>query len=219
MRQEAQFAQHQQTMAAAHQAELMNEAAANRANMATDTAAHRSNLVSESHNINAHQINVQADVMKTGLSNMVQMSAMNLGSGDGHMNPAGMMTGMVMGTAVAGQMGQMMNNMGTQINQGMQPQQQASAMTPPPMPQMGATPPPIPSATPTLFYIAVNGQQVGPFNISQLAQYVQAGQINGMTMAWCEGMSNWTPLAQIPALSILFQNPQSGACPPPIPTL
>jgi hypothetical protein len=100
MRQESQFAQHQQTMTAAHQAELMNEAAANRANVATDTAAHRSNLMSESQYIGTHQINVQADVMKTGLSNLGQMGTMNLGGGDGQMNPAGMMTGMIMGTAV-----------------------------------------------------------------------------------------------------------------------
>ena len=217
MRQESQFAQHQQTMAAAHQAELMNEAAAHRANIATETAAHRSNLMSESQYIGTHQINVQADVMKTGLSNMGQMGAMNLGGGDGHMNPAGMMASMVMGTAVAGQMGQMMNNMGSQMNQSMQ-QQQAPAMAPPPMPQpMGATPPPMPTAAPAAYYLSVNGQQVGPFDINQLAQHVQSGQVNGTTMAWCEGMSAWTPMAQVPALASLFQAPQAGACPPPMP--
>lgn len=217
MRQESQFAQHQQTMTAAHQAELMNEAAANRANVATDTAAHRSNLMSESQYIGTHQINVQADVMKTGLSNLGQMGTMNLGGGDGQMNPAGMMTGMIMGTAVAGQMGQMMNNMGAQINQSMQ-QQQTAGMTPPPMPQqMGATPPPIPNTNPIMFYVAVNGQQHGPYHINQLAQYVQAGQINGTTLAWCEGMATWTPMAQIPTLSMLFQTPSAGSCPPPMP--
>ena len=217
MRQESQFAQHQQTMTAAHQAELMNEAAANRANIATDTAAHRSNLMSESQYIGTHQINVQADVMKTGLSNLGQMGTMNLGGGDGQMNPAGMMTGMIMGTAVAGQMGQMMNNMGAQINQNFQ-QQQTAGMTPPPMPQqMGATPPPIPNANPIMFYVAINGQQHGPYHINQLVQYVQAGQINCATLAWCEGMAAWTPMAQIPALSALFQTPSAGSCPPPMP--
>jgi membrane protease subunit (stomatin/prohibitin family) len=63
MRDESQFAQRQQTMAAAQQANLMNQAAANRANMASEAAMHRSNLASESQFINAHQINVQADVM------------------------------------------------------------------------------------------------------------------------------------------------------------
>lgn len=205
MRQEAQFAQHQQSMAAAHQAQLMNEAAANRANVATETAAHRSNLASESAYIGAHQVNVQADVMKTGLSGMGQMGAMNLGGGDGHMNPAGMMTSMMMGTAVASQMGQMMNNMGSALNQNMQ-QQQTSGLTPPPMPQ-----------TVISYYVSVNGQQAGPFDINQLAQFVKGGQINSATMAWCEGMSAWTPMSQIPALCGLFQPQTQGACPPPMP--
>lgn len=216
MREESQFAQHQQTMAAAHQAELMNEAAANRANMATETAAHRSNLTSESQFMGAHQVNVQADVMKTGLSGMGQMGTMNLGGGDGHMNPAGMMASMMMGTAVAGQMGQMMNNMGSALNQNMQ-QQQAPGMTPPPMPQApGMTPPPMPTTNNILYYVSVNGQQAGPFDANQIAQYVQAGQLNQMSLAWCEGMANWMPLAQIPAFGALFQQ-SAGACPPPLP--
>ena len=213
MREESQFAQHQQTMAASQQAQLMNEAAAQRADAATDTAAHRANLSSESTFLGAHQVNVQADVMKTGLSNMGKMGSMNLGGGDGHMNPAGMMTSMMMGTAVAGQMGQMMNGMGSAISQNMA-QQQVGGMTPPPMPG-GATPPPMPQATPAAFFVNVNGQQAGPFDLGTLAQYIQAGQVNANTIAWCEGMAAWTPMGQIPALSGLFQAP--GSCPPPMP--
>lgn len=218
MRDESQFAQRQQTMAAAQQANLMNQAAANRANMASEAAMHRSNLASESQFINAHQINVQADVMKTGLNNMGEMGAMNLGGGNGHMNPAGMMTSMMMGTAVAGQMGQMMGNMGNTINQSMQPQQQASAMTPPPMPQsMGATPPPMPQSQ--LFYLSVGGQQYGPCDVNSIVQMLQSGQINAQTMAWCEGMASWSPIATIPTFANLFQTPQGGMTPPPMPNM
>ena len=218
MRDESQFAQRQQTMAAAQQANLMNQAAANRANMASEAAMHRSNLASESQFINAHQINVQADVMKTGLNNMGEMGAMNLGGGNGHMNPTGMMTSMMMGTAVAGQMGQMMGNMGNTINQSMQPQQQASAMTPPPMPQsMGATPPPMPQSQ--LFYLSVGGQQYGPCDVNSIVQMLQSGQINAQTMAWCEGMASWSPIATIPTFANLFQTPQGGMTPPPMPNM
>ena len=218
MRDESQFAQRQQTMAAAQQANLMNQATANRANMASEAAMHRSNLASESQFINAHQINVQADVMKTGLNNMGEMGAMNLGGGNGHMNPAGMMTSMMMGTAVAGQMGQMMGNMGNTINQSMQPQQQASAMTPPPMPQsMGATPPPMPQSQ--LFYLSVGGQQYGPCDVNSIVQMLQSGQINAQTMAWCEGMASWSPIATIPTFANLFQTPQGGMTPPPMPNM
>ena len=204
MREESQFAQHQQTMAASQQAQLMNEAAATRANMATETAAHRSNLSTESTFMGAHQVNVQADVMKTGLSGMGQMGSMNFGGGDSHMNPAGMMTSMVMGSAVAGQMGQMMNNMGSAINQNMAQQ-----------PAPGMTPPPIPQAMPIKFYVVVNGQQAGPFDIATITQSVYTGQVNANTLAWCDGMAAWTPMGQIPVLAGLFQNQTS--CPPPIP--
>ncbi|MCQ2256975.1 MAG: SPFH domain-containing protein [Bacteroidaceae bacterium] len=210
-REESQFAQRQQTMAAAQQAAMMNEAAAYRANTASDVAAHRSNLASEQNYLGAHQVNVQADVMKTGLNNMGQMGSMNLGGGEGHMNPAGMMAGMMMGTAVAGQMGNMMNNMGSALNQNM-PQQ-----TPPPM--QGQTPPPIPQPQVTTYYVSVNGQQMGPFDVNTLMQYVQVGQINANTMAWCNGMPSWTPMGQIPALAMMFQSSSQGGCPPPLPNV
>ena len=219
MREESQFAQHQQTMAAAQQAQLMNQAAAQRAGMASESALHRSNLASESNYLNAHQINVQADVMKTGLTNMGQMGAMNMGGGDGHMNPAGMMTSMMMGTAVAGQMGKMMNTMGNTINQGMQAQPAAPQQTPPPMP--GAVPPPPMPQQPAApqFFINVNGQQFGPCDNNALMQMAQAGQINAQTMVWCDGMPAWAPIANVPALAAMFQTPQGGAVPPPMPNM
>lgn len=207
MREESQFAQHQQTMAAAQQAQLMNEVAANRANIATETALHRSNLTSETAYMGAHQINVQADVMKTGLNNMGQMSAMNLGGGDGHMNPAGMMTSMMMGSAVANQMGGMMNNMGNQLSQTMSQ-------------QPAQTPPPMPGQPQIVLYLNVNGQQYGPCDINGLMQLIQSGQVNAQTMAWCYGMPNWAPIGTIPSVSQLFQMLQGGGmCPPPMPNM
>ena len=75
MREEAQFAQHLQSEQAARQAELGSESAY----------------------INAHSIDKQTEVLKTGMENIGQMGSMDFGGGDGHMNPAGMMTGMMMG--------------------------------------------------------------------------------------------------------------------------
>ena len=195
MRQEGQFAQHQQTMAAAQQANLMNQAGANRANLASQTAF-----------MGAHQVNVQADVMKTGLNNMGDMGGMNLGGGDGHMNPAGMMASMMMGTAVAGQMGNMMNNMGSALNQNMQQQQPPQAPTPPPMP----------GPQPTQYYVNINNQQYGPCDTNSLMQLAQSGHINAQTMAWCNGMPSWAPIGSIPALAGLFQAPMGGPTPPPM---
>lgn len=220
MREESQFAQHQQTMAVAQQANLMNRAAAERASMASESALHRSNLASESAYIGAHQINVQADVMKTGLDNMGAMGGMNFGSGDGHMNPAGMMAGMMMGTAVAGQMGNMMNNMGSALNKNMPSSSQPQAQTPPPIPGTSAqTPPPMPGAQSVQYYVSLNNQPYGPCDMTSLIQMIKNGQINASTMAWCEGMPAWTPIVNIPSLATLFQMPQGNSCPPPLPNM
>lgn len=183
MREEGQFAQHEQTQSAAIQA----------------------NLGSQSAYINAHALNRQAEVMQTGLENMGQMGSMNLGGGDGHMNPAGMMTGMMMGTAVAGQMGNMMQQMGNTLNQNMAPAGQAGMPVPPPLPTVQAV----------QYYVVINGQQFGPCDMSALQQLVQTGQINAQTMALAAGMAAWTPIASIPQLACLF-TPQSTPTPPPL---
>lgn len=181
MREEGQYAQHKQT----------------------DAAFAQSMLGSQSAYINAHALNQQTEVMKTGLENMGGMGAMNLGGGEGHMNPAGMMTGMMMGASVAGQMGNMMNQMGGMMRGNMA---QAGA------PQQA--PPPLPNQQAVAYYVYLNGQQVGPAGIQAIAQMVSSGQVNGDTLAWCNGMANWTPMKDIPALASLFN---TGSVPPPVP--
>jgi len=180
MREEGQYAQHQQTESAAIQA----------------------NLGSQSAYINAHALNRQADVLQTGMENMGQMGQMNLGGGEGQMNPAGMMTGMMMGSAVAQQMGNIMGQMGGNIRQNMA---QAGQQTP--------TPPPLPNVQNTVWYLAINGQQVGPCTMAELLQLVQNGQVTPQTLAWSNGMSSWNQISEMPQLSALF-----GQVPPPIPT-
>ena len=185
MREEAQFAQRMQSEQAAKQAGLSSESAY----------------------INAHSINKQAEVLKTGMENIGQMGSMNFGGGDGHMNPAGMMTGMMMGAAMGQQVGGIMNQMGQTMQQGM-----AGAGKP------QATPPPIPVPQQAVWYLALNGQQYGPCDTTALGQMVSAGQINGDTLAWCDGQPSWMPMKQIPALSALFGS-SAGAVPPPIPNI
>lgn len=115
----------------------------------------------------------------------------NIGGG-GSMNPAGMMTGMMIGGAMGRQMMNMMNQMGGQVQQSMN--------TPPPMPT-------------SQYYIAVNGQQSGPFTIPQLQQLVQQGQINASTLAWKQGMAQWAAAGTVDELAQLFV----VATPPPMP--
>ncbi|MCS7019896.1 MAG: SPFH domain-containing protein [Cytophagales bacterium] len=73
-------------------------------------------------------------------------------------------------------------------------------------------PPPVPP--PLQFFVAINGQQQGPFNISQLAQMATNGQVNRNSLVWMQGMSNWTPAGQVQALNSIF-----AAVPPPLPPM
>ena len=187
MREEAQFAQRMQS----------------------EQAAKQSALASESAYINAHAIDKQSEVLKAGMENVGQMSAMNLGGGgDGSMNPAGMMTGMMMGAAMGQQVGGMMGQMGQVMRQSM-----AGAGQP-----QTATPPPIPGIQPAAWWVVLNGLQYGPCGTTVLQQMLASGQITGDTLGWCEGMAGWQPLKQIPALASLFASP-GASVPPPIPNL
>lgn len=155
-------------------------------------------LQTETNFIGAHSIDVQADVLKTGAQNLGQMGSMNMGggSGGGGMNPAGMMTGMMVGGAMGQQMAGMMNNLGQQMQNGIN--------TPPPMPNVQ-------------YHISVNGQQMGPFQMPQLQQMAQSGQLTQQTYVWKPGMANWEFAGNVPELASLFS--MGTPPPPPVPNM
>ena len=181
---------------------LTKEQQMRRAEIDTEQYERVSKLSAESQFIQAHAINQQADVLKTAAESMGQMGGMNMGGGDG-MNPAGMMMGMAMGGAMGSQMAGMMNNFG----QTAQPQQLQQA---PQMPGGAQTPPPMPTAV--QYMVAINGQQYGPYNIQQMQQMAQSGQINASVLVWAQGMPQWVTAGSVPELASLFM-----ATPPPIP--
>jgi hypothetical protein len=155
-------------------------------------------MQTESNNIGAFSIEKQAEVLKTGAESLGQMGNMNMGTHDGNggMNPAGIMTGMMMGGAMGQQMAGMMNSMG---------QNMQGAMN---------TPPPIPNVQ---YHISVNGSQAGPFNMQQLAQMAQGGQLTPQTYVWKQGMANWAFAKDVAELATLFAPPAPGSMPPPPP--
>lgn len=155
-------------------------------------------MQTESNNIGAFSIEKQADVLKAGAESLGQMGNMNMGTHDGNggMNPAGIMTGMMMGGAMGQQMAGMMNSMG---------QNMQGAMN---------TPPPIPNVQ---YHISVNGSQAGPFNMQQLAQMAQGGQLTPQTYVWKQGMENWAFAKDVAELATLFAPPAPGSMPPPPP--
>jgi membrane protease subunit (stomatin/prohibitin family) len=72
-----------------------------------------------------------------------------------------------------------------------------------------AAPPPLPTAE---WYIGVNGQQQGPFDLNGLASQVSSGGLTRDTLVWKNGMAAWTAAGQVPELGGAF-----AAVPPPLP--
>ncbi len=100
--------------------------------------------------------------------------------------------GLGMGFAMAQQMGQMFNPQGNAAN---------NASAPPPLPGAAAQ-----------FFVAVQGQQQGPFPVNTLTQMIQQGSLTRDTLVWKQGLAAWTRAAEVAELNDLF-----GSVPPPLP--
>lgn len=75
----------------------------------------------------------------------------------------------------------------------------------------GAVPPPLPADP--LYYIAVNGQQQGPLDMTTLVGYIRNRQVQADTWVWKQGMPAWDKLASLPEFAGYF-----NLMPPPIPS-
>lgn len=150
-------------------------------------------LQTETNFMGAHALNQQTEVLKTGAQSLGQMG--NMGGGGGGTNPAGLMTGMMVGGSLGQQMAGMMQGMGQQMQNAMN------------------TPPPVPNVQ---YHVSVNGAQMGPFNMQQLQQMAQNGQLTPQTYVWKPGMAAWEFASNVPEVASLFTAP--GTPPPPPPT-
>lgn len=92
----------------------------------------------------------------------------------------------------------------------------------PPMP--GTVPPPVAPKVEIQLFIAVGGQQYGPFNYDQCKQMVSTGQLTAQSTVWMAGMAAWSPASQVAELASLFaptpqmppMPPTMGPTPPPL---
>jgi len=73
--------------------------------------------------------------------------------------------------------------------------------------QQTTPPPPLPQ-----FFVAVNGQQTGPFTIEQLMQMALKNDLKRESLVWKAGMAQWAPAQTISDLGSVFNN-----VPPPPP--
>ena len=79
-------------------------------------------------------------------------------------------------------------------------------------PAQQTTPPPIPVVE---YYVAVNGQQTGPFSTERLAEMRQQGTFTPDSLVWKQGMENWVKAESVPELASVLNAP--GNTPPAIP--
>ncbi|GAA0583905.1 SPFH domain-containing protein [Paractinoplanes ferrugineus] len=89
---------------------------------------------------------------------------------------------------------------------GMAAAQKMTQPAPPPAPGPApAGPPPLPSAE---WFVGLNGQQQGPYEVSALA----ARGVTRDTLVWKNGMAGWVAAGQVPELASVF-----ATVPPPLP--
>lgn len=115
--------------------------------------------------------------------NVMDRAASNEGASGGLMNAGiGLGAGVGIGQQAANMGGQMLNT------------------NPAP-----AGPPPIPQ--PTTYYLAINGQQQGPFVQQAVVNMLQNGSINATTLVWKNGMPQWAALNTLPDFASFFVTP------------
>ena len=152
----------------------------------------------QSSNLTAFQVEKQAEVGVAGANALGQMgsngaSDVNISDGGTGFNPASMMVGMALGGAVGQNLADVMNNMFSGTNSDT---------------QNGTFPPPVPTVE---FYMAVNGQAMGPYDLQQLSQMASCGQLTTSSYVWKPGMAEWIKAGMVDELKNLFSEM------PPIP--
>jgi uncharacterized protein (AIM24 family) len=68
-----------------------------------------------------------------------------------------------------------------------------------------------------MYYLAINGQQQGPYTAEQINQMISSGQVKAETLAFTQGMATWTPLIHIAEFRPRFAPAGTGMMPPPVP--
>ena len=96
-----------------------------------------------------------------------------------------MMAGIAVGGAVGQNIAGTMNGIMSNINQ----------------PQTEQTPPPVPVSK---YYVAVDGDSTGPYDIKKLQEMADNGQFKKDSLVWKKGMADWVRADSVDELKDLF---------------
>ena len=56
-------------------------------------------------------------------------------------------------------------------------------------------------------YVARNDQRLGPYNLPEAQNLLNAGTLRATDLAWYEGLAGWIPLHQAPGLTRAVEVP------------
>jgi membrane protease subunit (stomatin/prohibitin family) len=112
-------------------------------------------------------------------------------------NPGGGIAGAGVGLGVGAVLGQQMAGALAPQAGGGAP---AAAAAPPPLPGGGG------------YFLGINGQQVGPVAVADMAARIASGELTPDTLVWQQGMAQWTRAGDVAEVNAVF-----GAAPPPLP--
>lgn len=74
---------------------------------------------------------------------------------------------------------------------------------------LGEVPPAIPRQ---IYYLAIDGQQKGPYTLDEILAFLGNGQVSPTTLCWKKGMKQWQSIKD-------FSEFANNSCPPPIPNI
>ena len=72
-----------------------------------------------------------------------------------------------------------------------------------------STPPPVPDLS---YYLAINGQQEGPFDSATIINKVLTNQLTENSLIWKKGMLEWSKISTLEEFKAFFRT-----SPPPLP--
>src|SRR5687768_17584095 len=68
------------------------------------------------------------------------------------------------------------------------------------------------------WYYAQGGQQAGPVTLDALRGLVSSGGLRAGELVWTDGMPQWSPAGEVPALAESFASAPPSQSPPPLPS-
>lgn len=141
-------------------------------------------LGTQEQHINVHTLNRQTEVAKAAAEGLGSRSG-----GTGGIDPVGITAGMAVGSVLG-------KNVAGIVSGAME------QPPPPPVKQsVPQTPPPI---SQTVYYVAQNGVQTGPFDMQTLRTMAADGSLTPQMLVWCAGMAQWAEAQALSDLSLLF---------------